>query len=231
MLEGLMHNEPTITRVTRSKADAKVAYNRLSRWYDLLSSGSEARFLWRGLSILDVKEGEQVLEIGFGTGEGILALARSVGATGKVLGIDLSEGMLECAQAKVDAQGLGERVELKCGDALVLPYEQGSIDAVFMSFTLELFDTPEIPLVLEQCHGVLRRGGRLCAVSMSMPAEPLMAVRLYEWAHRQFPAYVDCRPIFVRQAIEEANFKVHEVNGGSMYGLPVEIVLAEKTAA
>lgn len=223
-----MQSDPAISRVTRSHADAKTAYNRLSRWYDLLSGKSEARFLRLGLTSLDAKEGERILEIGFGTGEGLLALARSVGVTGKVHGIDLSDGMLKRAQAKVDAQGLMGRVELKCGDAQALPFESGSMDAVFMSFTLELFDTPEIPRVLEQCHRVLREGGRLCAVCMSMPSEPRFAVRLYEWAHRQFPAYIDCRPIFARQAIEGAHFQVLEATGGSMVGLPVEVVLAKK---
>jgi demethylmenaquinone methyltransferase/2-methoxy-6-polyprenyl-1,4-benzoquinol methylase len=216
--------------VTRSKADAKAAYNRLSRWYDLLSGSSEGRFLRLGLSKLEVKEGEQVLEIGFGTGEGILTLAGSVGSTGRVYGIDLSEGMLERAQGKLDRSGLQSRVVLECGDAMGLPYKPGSIDAVFMSFSLELFDTPEIPLVLEQCRRVLREGGRLCVVSMSMPPEPRLAVHIYEWAHKQFPAYVDCRPIFTQSAIEAAGFQVQDVTGGRLYGLPVEVILAEKPA-
>ena len=228
--DHIVSTDQLISRVTRSKADAKAAYNRLSRWYDLLSGSSEGRFLRLGLSKLNVKEGEQVLEIGFGTGEGLLALARSVGPTGRVYGIDLSEGMLNLALAKVNQTGLKARVVLKGGDALGLPYKPGSIDAVFMSFTLELFDTPEIPLVLEQCWRVLREGGRLCVVSMSMPPEPRLAVRIYEWAHKKFPVYVDCRPIFTQQAIEAACFRVLEVTKGAMYGLPVEVVLAEKPA-
>jgi len=219
-----------ISRVTRSKAEAKAAYNRLSRWYDLLSGSSEGRFLRLGLSKLDVKEGQQVLEIGFGSGEGLLVLASSVSPTGIVYGIDLSEGMLERAQAKVDQAGLQGRVRLECGDALGLPFKPGSMDAVLMSFTLELFDTPEIPLVLEQCRRVLREGGRLCVVSLSMPPEPRLAVRIYEWAHKNFPAYIDCRPIFTRAAIQTAGFQVFEVSGGALYGLPVEVVLAEKPA-
>jgi len=140
----------------------------------------------------------------------------------------LSEGMLERAQAKVDLAGLQARVVLECGDALVMPYKPDSLDAVFMSFTLELFDTPEIPLVLEQCRGVLREGGRLCVVSMSMPREPRLAVRIYKWAHKKFPIYVDCRPIFTQPALEAAGFRVLEVSKSAMYGLPVEVVLAEK---
>ncbi|MCX6089264.1 MAG: class I SAM-dependent methyltransferase [Candidatus Atribacteria bacterium] len=193
-----MRPRQDINRVTRSKEDAKAAYNRLCKWYDIITIGSEGRYLQLGLSKLNVKEGEKVLEIGFGTGQGVLSLAKAVGINGRVYGIDLSEGMLRLAQAKIDGAGLKERVELKCGDAMVLPFEFGSLDSVFMSFTLELFDTPEIPIMLGECKRVLGVGGRICVVAMSKPRELKLAVRIYEWVHDKFPVYVDCRPIFAR---------------------------------
>jgi demethylmenaquinone methyltransferase/2-methoxy-6-polyprenyl-1,4-benzoquinol methylase len=50
--------------------------------------------------------------------------------------------------------GGADRAELTCGDGLHLPNPAGSLDAVFMSSTLELFDIPEIPLVLAECNRV-----------------------------------------------------------------------------
>ncbi len=218
----------TVSRVTRSKAEAKASYNRLSRWYDLVSGGTERKYRNIGLQMLGVHEGEYVLEIGFGTGHGILALAQAAGSRGRVCGIDLSEGMLAVTQSRIDAAGLMERVDLQVGDAALLPFEEASFDAVFMSFTLELFDTPEIPLVLKQCYGVLRPGGRCAVVSMVRPEKPGLAVRAYEWLHKGMPSTVDCRPILAQADLRQAGFEVREVKALSMWGLPVEAVLSIK---
>ena len=86
-----------------------------------------------------------MLEIGFGTGHSLVSLAQSVGKAGKVYGLDLSEGMLHVAQDNLHKAGLADRVELTCSDGLQLPYSPDSRDGVFMSFTPELFDTPEMP--------------------------------------------------------------------------------------
>ncbi|MFX1487080.1 MAG: class I SAM-dependent methyltransferase [Promethearchaeota archaeon] len=219
--------EAQISRVSRSKEDAKESYNRLSKWYDLFAR-FERKYREAGLKKLSAKEGETILEIGFGTGQCILALAKSVGSSGRVYGIDISEGMCDVTESKIDREGLSERVRLTCGDATILPFESNLFDAIFTSFTLELFDTPEIPTVLSECKRVLRKDGRICIVSMAKrPKEGLM-VRLYEWIHKMLPRYFDCRPIFVEKSIEYAGFRILEQTEMSMWGLPIEIVVAEK---
>jgi ubiquinone/menaquinone biosynthesis C-methylase UbiE len=217
-----------VSRVNRTKEEARAAYNRISRWYDTLAGSSERRFIDTGLQSLAVAEGETALEIGFGTGHAILALARAAGSAGRVYGIDISDEMLKITQERIEKAGLAGRVELRRGDATQLPFEADFFDAVFMSFTLELFDTPDIPQVLRECCRVLRAGGRLCVVAMAMEEQPGLMLRLYEWAHEKLPRYVDCRPIFVMQEIADAGFPIINATRMSMWGLPVEIVLAEK---
>ena len=218
-----------IKRVKRSKEEAKINYNKMSKWYDLLAGHSEKRFREVGLQKLNIQEGERVLEIGFGTGHCILSLARSAGDTGKTYGLDLSESMLKITASRTEKAGLSEKVDLQCGDALNLTYPEFYFDAVFMSFTLELFDTPEIPIVLEQCKRVLKKDGRICVVAMSKEEKQGPMVKLYEWLHEKLPNYIDCRPIFVRQSLESAHLKIVNTTMMSFFGLDVEIVLVNKT--
>ena len=217
-----------ISRVKRSKAEAKETYDKMSRWYDVLAGSSEQEFVQLGLEKLAAARGEVILEIGFGTGHALVALAQAVGDSGRVYGIDISEGMLRVAQEKLNAAGLAERAELRLGDAAQMPFEDSRFDGVFMSFTLDLFDTPEISVVLAETRRVLRSGGRLGVVAMSKKGNHGLMLRLYEWVHEKLPQYIDCRPIFAQKALKEAGLQVINSELQSMWGLPVEIVTARK---
>jgi demethylmenaquinone methyltransferase/2-methoxy-6-polyprenyl-1,4-benzoquinol methylase len=214
--------------VPRSKQEAKAFYDRLSRWYDMLSGLAEGPCRKIGVQRLNAQPGERILEIGFGTGHQILAIAQAVGPTGSVYGIDISEGMNRITQARIQEAGLSDRVVLTCQDATSLPYPLGFFDALFLSFTLELFDTPEIPLFLAECHRVVKDGGRICVVALAKRERDSRSVRLYEWAHRRFPKSIDCRPIFVEKVLSEAGFLPGEIKRRSMFRLPVEVIIAKK---
>ena len=216
----------TVARVARSKDEAKSSYNKMSRWYDMMAGSSEKKYRDIGLEKLDAQPGEHILEIGYGTGHCVQALATAVTKTGKVCGIDISEGMNQIAQDRIDKAALSAIVDLQVGDAAALPFPPESFDAVFMSFTLELFDTPEIPHVLAQCHTVLRPGGRIAIVSLIK--KPSKAVSIYEWFHEKMPTAVDCRPIYAQSDLIAAGFTIQDVDSLTMWGLPVEIILAVK---
>lgn len=222
--------EASIKRVNRSKDAARASYNRMSRWYDMISGSTEKKYRDGGLEKLSAQPGEKILEIGFGTGHCLVALAKAVGPSGRVTGLDISDGMLAIARERLQQEGLSARVDLHLGDAASLDFiEADSLDGVFMSFTLELFDNPEIPRVLQECRRILKAGGRLAVVSMTKTNPPGIPVRIYEWFHEHLPDYADCRPIFARQALEANGFKIQDVSLSSMWGLPVEIVLGKKS--
>lgn len=225
-MKKLYKNLSGISRVPTSHDDAKNSYNKISKWYDLLSSRSEKKFIDTGLQKLNVKKGDVVLEIGFGTGYAILKMARSVGKSGMVYGIDISDGMYQITNEKVKKAKVDNRVLLKCGDALNLQFKANFFNAIFISFTLELFDSPEIPTLLAECKRILRIGGRICVVSLSKEGKIGFPIRFYEYLHAKFPKYVDCRPIYCEEIIKNAGFKIADVKVKPMWGLPVEIVLA-----
>lgn len=222
--------ETSVKRVRRSKEAARASYNRMSRWYDVIAGSTEKKYRDQGLEKLSAQPGEKILEIGFGTGHALVSLAKAVGPSGRVIGLDISEGMLAVAQKHLQKEGLADRVDLHLGDAARMSFlEPGSLDGVFMSFTLELFDTPEIPLVLAECRRFLKPDGRLVVVSMTKTEPPGLPVRMYEWFHDHAPEYADCRPIFAKQALEQSGFRIESVDRSSMWGLPVETVLGRKS--
>ena len=217
---------PQVTQVCRAVEETKTTYDRLSRCYDLLTCFGERDLTEAGLRALRVRSGERVLEVGFGSGRGLLALGRMIGESGLVHGIDISEGMCRVAQRKVRDAGLDDRVTLTRGDARVLPYGTDEFDAVFLSFTVELFDEPDAPLVLRECRRTLREQGRLGVVSLSQDQELGLVGRLYQWLHTKFPRYLDCRPIPVEHTLRDAGFEPSDTGGRSLWGLPVAIVVA-----
>lgn len=200
----------------------------MSRSYDLFAGNFEKRLRNLALERLGVTSGEAVLEIGFGTGHSLERIARAVGEKGRVCGVDLSTGMLEISRNRLVKAGLLKRVELHCGDAAHLPYPDGEFDAAFMSFTLELFDTPEIPVVLGEIKRVLKPGGRLGVVSLSREDGTPLMLRVYEWLHQLMPQYIDCRPIHVEQALQDAGFRIALSENEGLWGLPAKIAVGVK---
>lgn len=215
----------SISRVKRSKRDAIDWYDRISPWYDTLVAQFDRRPRSRGVALLDVGSGDRVLEVGAGTGRALVSLAAGVGSAGCVVGLDSSSGMCDVAQQRIVDATVADQTTLVRGDAERLPFERDAFDAVFASFTLELFDTPALPTVLEEWRRVLRKDGRLGVVALSKrDAGPV--TRAYERLHEVVPRYADCRPIFVRKLLAETGFTVLEAETHSLWGLSVEIVVA-----
>jgi ubiquinone/menaquinone biosynthesis C-methylase UbiE len=219
--------EPVPHPVRRSRKAVQSSYDRLSGWYDLIAGAGEKRFREAGLKKLGVAAGKKVLEIGVGTGESLVALARSAGDGGKVYGVDISPGMIEVAFDKIQRKSPFNNAGLFLGDGTNLPFASSSFDAVCMSFTLELFDDPGMVQVLLECRRVLKEGGRLSVVAMSGKKTTVL-IRIYEWFHEKFPDIIDCRPIDAETVVKAGGFLVKDASLMSMWGLPVEIVLAVK---
>jgi len=132
--------------------------------------------------------------------------------------------MLAVARQKVRQAEAGRWVDLVCGNAFRLPVRGRSVDAIFMSFTLELFGPDEVPEVLAECSRTLTPGGRIAIASVSAFSPQGGADEVQEWT--RFPTLVDCRPLPLGQIIASAGFRVTDRVIDSLR-IPTEIVVAK----
>ena len=108
-----------------------------------------------------VRAGEHVLDVGCGCGQATLQLAERVGATGTVVGIDISEPMLARARERAVEAGL-ENVEFHRGDAQTEPFPESRSDLIFSRYGVMFFADPEAAFA--NLRAALRPGGRLVFV-------------------------------------------------------------------
>ncbi len=131
------------------------------------------------LAFSAVEPGDVVLDLGSGAGIDLLLAARKVGPRGKVIGVDMTDAMLDKARENVAAAGVGN-VELRKGLIEALPVESGSVDWVISNCVINL--SPEKPRVFAEIARVLRPGGRMLVsdiVAEDLPPEISGNRRLY----------------------------------------------------
>ena len=228
--QALPHEQIGVLPVLQSKQEIKAFYNKIAKIYDILAERSEQTMRDRGIAVLDPKPGEHLLEIGCGTGHTVVSLAWDVGPNGEVDGLDIAENMVTLTKQLIEREHLSDRARAICGDAESLPFAQDSIDGIIMSFTLELFDLSDMHVVLSECRRVLRPGGRLVVIGISKEGKQGILIRTFEWTHRHFPNLMDCRPIYVRRALEAEGFQIEDDLVDQMW-VPVEIVRGVKVSS
>jgi arsenite methyltransferase len=109
-------------------------------------------------AIADLESGEVVLDLGSGAGIDVFLAANKVGPTGRVIGVDMTEEMVQ--KANGIARGHGHHnVEFRLGEIEKLPIEDGSVDAIISNCVINL--SPDKAKVFGEAYRVLKPGGRL----------------------------------------------------------------------
>jgi SAM-dependent methyltransferase len=129
----------------------------------------------------EIQPGETVLDLGCGAGLDSLLAARRVGSTGKVIGTDMTEEMIEKAQRNAEALGV-PNVEFLLARVENLPLEDESIDVVIGNGFYNL--CPDKPRALAETYRVLRPGGRLMIADILLEdhVSPEEVARLGTWS-------------------------------------------------
>jgi SAM-dependent methyltransferase len=122
-----------------------------------------------------IREGEVVLDHACGGGFDLLLAARRVGPTGRAIGVDLTPGMRQAAEAGARFAGLDDIVDVRAGVFEELPVESNSVDVVLSNGVLNL--APNKPRVLAEIARVLKPGGRLHLADVVVRRELTMKVR------------------------------------------------------
>jgi demethylmenaquinone methyltransferase/2-methoxy-6-polyprenyl-1,4-benzoquinol methylase len=158
-------------------------FDGIAHRYDLLnrvlSFGQDVRWRHRAVALASLAAGERALDVGAGTGDLALALARA-GPSGRVVAVDLAPAMLARARKRADVP-----IQLLVGSAEALPFPDAVFACAVAGFAVRNFG--DLARGLAEMRRVLRPGGRAVVLELGLPANPLIrAVNLF-YLHRVAP--------------------------------------------
>ena len=146
-------------------------FDGISSNYDFLnriiSRGIDIKWRNRVVEILMAKKPNSILDIATGTGD--LALALNKTRASRIVGLDISPGMLAKGKDKVNAQNLENTIEMVLGDSEALKYKECSFDAVTVAFGVRNFENLE--LGLSELFRVLKSEGTLVILETAVPTK------------------------------------------------------------
>ncbi|MEL6533848.1 MAG: bifunctional demethylmenaquinone methyltransferase/2-methoxy-6-polyprenyl-1,4-benzoquinol methylase UbiE [Bacteroidota bacterium] len=158
-------------------------FDNISHRYDFLnhflSLGTDIRWRKKAVNMLAKDEPKLILDVATGTGDFALTALRL--NPEKVIGVDISEGMLEVGREKIRNRGLESKVELKSGDSEGLPFQENIFDAVIVAFGVRNFEN--LSQGLADMQRVLRPGGKLVVLEFSKPTK-FPVKQLYQFYFR-----------------------------------------------
>ena len=215
--------ESTPAKLTIS--EVQDAYSRLAPLYGVWEVLTEGRARKLALELANARSGEAILEVAVGPGLALESLRRANPA-GLTVGIDLTPAMLQRTRRRFRRRSLASPALLQA-DARFLPFTDARFDLVFSSYLLDLFSLPDIEKALPEMRRVLRPSGRLILVHLRR--ESSWFDRIWGLFYGMVPMLLGgCRPIRVAPYLPAAGFTIVEAHRIVQWGIPAEVILANR---
>jgi len=160
---------PYKEKSTGKKAQVAEMFDNISPKYDLLnrvlSAGIDIQWRKKAIRLLKPSNPKLILDIATGTAD--LAIEALSLQPDKIIGVDISAGMLEVGRQKLAKMGLTDRIELQLGDSERLTFADNTFDAVMVSFGVRNFE--DLENGLRDMYRVLKPGGTVVILEFSQP--------------------------------------------------------------
>ena len=158
------------------KQGIKALFNNIAPEYDKLNHilSLDIDKIWRRRAvkyIIEPQKAQKLLDIACGTGDFTLAIAKKANPESEIIGLDLSEEMMKIGRKKIEGEGYSSRISLVEGDSEAIKYSTGYFDRVSVAFGVRNFEN--LSLGLSEMHRVLKPGGRLVILELSIPSNPI----------------------------------------------------------
>ncbi len=169
MTEERTEVKPYNNQESSKKQEVAEMFDNISKKYDFLnhflSLGIDK--IWRRKAVRQLRElqPKKILDIATGTGDFAVALMKLKPA--QVIGVDISQGMLDVGKEKMKRKGLDDVISMKLGDSENLPFETGSFDALTVAFGVRNYENLEKGL--SEMLRILRPGGKAVILEFSKP--------------------------------------------------------------
>lgn len=160
----------------RRKTDqVRDMFDSIAPAYDFMNSamsfGIHRRWLKKAVNLAAESNPRDILDVATGTADVAIALSRRIPGA-RITGVDLSAGMIEVGERKIEHLGLQDKISLRQADCMALPFDDNSFDCVTVAYGVRNFEH------LEKGYGemlrVLRPGGRLVVIELSTPVNPFV---------------------------------------------------------
>jgi demethylmenaquinone methyltransferase/2-methoxy-6-polyprenyl-1,4-benzoquinol methylase len=157
---------------TTKKEQVADMFNNISKTYDFLNHflSLGVDIIWRKKAVNELKKDHPELILDVATGTGDFAFeALSILKPKKIIGVDISQGMLDIAKQKIAKRGIEDRFEVKLGNSERLPFDPNIFDAVTVAYGVRNFE--DLELGLADMQRVLKPGGKVVILEFSKPRD------------------------------------------------------------